>query len=407
MLKWILILSYLGNELFEGVIEYLNSTHLKTELPENVRDVYDEEEYRKWISYEKDYGRIYVIEKAVNVIIMLLLFVCNIHARLFELLSGMNLYVQYLLVILIFTIISEIISLPFEYHKTFVIEERYGMNKTTHRTFVMDILKSVILGVVLSFIIMAIILFLFENYGNAAIYMTMAALTVLILLISVLTIPLMRLFNKFSPLEDGELKDRILSLCDKYGIRVKKILVRDASRRTTKSNAFCTGFRQKTISLDDNLVQSFDTEEIVAVFAHEFAHAKYRHTLKSLPLAIISLILIVGAMGVVLNIPAMFTAFGFDGINYYFAQVLLTPVIWPLRVIIDIVSSGFSRRHEYQADAFSAREGYGEALIHALKKLSKESLSDINPHPVKVFLAYSHPTLSQRIDAIRKIEGLK
>ena len=162
---------------------------------------------------------------------------------------------------------------------------------------------------------------------------------------------------------------------------------------------------RKTISLDDNLINNYEDDEILAIFAHEFAHAKYKHVLKGLPFTIVRMLFLFAAMGIVLNYPVLYTEFGFDGVNYFWAQTLLTCITWPLSKGLDVVSHYLSRRHEYQADAFAAREGYGEKLISALKRLEKEGLSDINPHPAKVILDYSHPTLSQRIAAIEKAQA--
>ena len=244
---------------------------------------------------------------------------------------------------------------------------------------------------------------LFEVFGNMAIIWGTVASLIIVLLIMLIIVPVMRIFNKFDPLQDGELKDQLLALCDKYGIRVRKIVVRDASRRTTTSNAFCTGIGdRKTISLDDNLVNEYSPEEITAVFAHEFAHAKYHHSVKSLPFSVFNIVIVFTALAIVLNIPGLYTAFGFEGINYYLAQMLTSVIIWPLSTMLSAIGNYLSRRHEYEADAFAAVEGYGEELISALKRLNKESLSDINPHPATVLLNYSHPTLSQRIEAIER-----
>ena len=219
-------------------------------------------------------------------------------------------------------------------------------------------------------------------------------------------IPLMRIFNKFDQLPDGELKDSLLELCSKYGVTVRKIVVRDASRRTTKANAFCTGIgKRKVISLDDNLVNDYSPKEIAAVFAHEFGHAKYHHGVKGIPFAIISLMLVFVPLAIVLNIPEFYNAFGFDGINYYVAQMIAVDIVWPLSTLGDMAGNYISRKNEYQADAFAAREGYGKDLISALRRLSKESMADINPYPAEVILNHSHPTLSQRIAAIERISG--
>ena len=159
------------------------------------------------------------------------------------------------------------------------------------------------------------------------------------------------------------------------------------------------------LSYGDNLVNAYSADEITAVFAHEFAHAKFRHVIKSLPFSILGILVSFISLAIVLNIPSLYTAFGFDGMNYYFAQMMSGVIIWPLSTAMGIVGNYISRKHEYQADAFAAKEGYGQVLISALKRLSKESLSGVNPHPAMVILNYSHPTLSQRIDAIRKCQN--
>ena len=401
MLKWIILFSLLANKAFEAIVEYLNSVHLKSELPKNVQDVYDAEEYGKWIRYEKEYGKVHLIEGISDTALSVALLASNAYAWLFECFSHVPLYAQYAIVIVILIAASTVIGIPFDYYKTFVLEEKYGMNKTTHKTFVLDVLKELLIGSVLTYLLMALIMFLFERFGNMAILRTTLALAAFSLLVATLTIPLMRIFNKFTPLEDGQLKENLTGLCEKYGVKIKKIVVRDASRRTTKSNAFCTGLgKKKTISLDDNLVENFTTGEITAVFAHEFAHARFHHVLKSIPFALFRQTLTVAVIGLILNVPALFYAFGFESINYFFATILMSPLIWPLQTGLDVISNHLSRKHEYEADAFAAKEGYGAELCAALKRLFKESLSDINPHPFKVTLAYSHPTLSPRIDAI-------
>ena len=155
---------------------------------------------------------------------------------------------------------------------------------------------------------------------------------------------------------------------------------------------------------DDNLVNSYSVNEITAVFAHEFAHAKYRHVMKSMPFTVFRIVVMFVSLAIVLNIPALYTAFGFGDVNFYFATLMSGVIIWPVSEVMDIIGNYLSRRHEYQADAFAAREGYGPDLISALKRLNKESLASINPHPAMVVLSYSHPTLSQRIEAIERVK---
>lgn len=405
-IRIILIFSFLLYHAFEWYLDYLDTKHMNAEIPENVRDVYNEEEYRKWVSYHKENMRFSLAESLVSFLAGLLMLVFNFYALVFSAFSGRSLYLQYFLMILLLAVIETVIAIPFRYYETFVIEEKYGMNKTSKKTFVLDTLKKWVIGVVLEYGLVVLIMFLYERFGDPGIVLICAAFILISLLVSLIVVPLMRIFNKFAPLEDEELRQQLLVLCEKYGIEVKKIVIRDASRRTTRANAFCTGLtKKKTISLDDNLVKDYENDQIVAVFAHEFAHAKFSHILKSMPFSLAQTVLTIAMLGVVFHITPAFTAFGFDGLNYYFALSLLTLFTWPLAQVLALVANRISRRHEYEADAFAAREGYGEALISALKKLNKDSLSNLNPHPLIVDLEYSHPTLSQRIEAIRENEN--
>lgn len=403
MIKAAVILLFLAKEIYDIILNRINDTYSAGELPENVRDVYDAEEYRRWRAYKKDRSTVFVARKIVSMVILTLFLLFDVYAFMFDMASGCSIYLQYLLVTLALVLMDGLISLPASYYSVFVIEERYGMNRTTRKTFFLDELKDIAVNTVITFLVIALIMFLFERFGNMIILLGTAVMVVVSLAVSLIIIPLMRIYNKFAPLEDGELKEKLTALCEKYGIRVRKIVVKDASRRTTKANAFCTGLgNRKTISLDDNLVNGFDEDEIVAVFAHEFGHAKYRHMIKSLPFGIARTVLAFAAMAVALNLSGLYGAFGFDGLNYYMAVTLASVFLWPVTELLDILSNGISRKHEYEADAFATREGYGEALISALKRLNKESLSEINPHPLMVLLSYSHPTLSQRIAAIEE-----
>ena len=408
MVKVLIILSYLLMEGFDAFVDHLNDTYIDRELPENVRDVYDEEEYEKWRDYQNESGNLDLISDVIKIVLTLVFLISNAYSWLFRVVPSPNVFVQYLCVVAILTLITEMIEIPFDYYDTFVIEEKYGLNKSTKGTFVLDMIKGYFIAVAILYAFIMLIMVIFETFGNLAFIVATAAMVIIMLLIALIIVPLMRIYNKFTPLEEGELRDKLTDLCTKYGMKIRKIVVKDASRRTTTSNAFCSGFgKMKTISLDDNLVNNYDSDEIVAVFAHEFGHARFRHVIKSLPFSIVSMLITFLGLYVVLNIPAIYTPFGFEGINYFFAQMLLSLMIWPLSKFFSAVTNYIARKHEYQADAFAAGEGYGDHLISALKRLSKEALSDINPHPLKVLLDYSHPTLSQRIEAINKIDQIK
>lgn len=402
MIKIIFIISLILENVFEFFLTFLNDKNAKAPLPENVKDVYDEAKYNKWINYRNACKKVTTSSTIVTAVVTLILLIFNIHSKVFYLLD-FNKYIQYIIFIIIFSVITLPISIPFEYYQNFKVEEEYGFNKSTKKTFWIDQIKSFFIGIILSIVLFLLVMFLFELLGNWGILIACAAIIIFNLVVACFSLQILKIFNKFTPLEEGELRSSLLQLCEKYNVQVKNIYVMDASKRTTRANAFCTGLtRKKTISLDDNLVNNYSTEEIVAVFAHEFGHAKYKHTVRSVWFAFFRIIILILSLGVILNIPAICQAFGFEEVNYFFSFTLLTMISWPLSKLFDLISNKISRTFEYQADAFAAKEGYGDALISALKKLSRDSLTNLNPHPFVVLLEYSHPTLSQRIEAIHK-----
>ena len=402
MIKNITIISFVLKNIYDMFLTYLNIKGQDRELPENVKDVYNEEEFNKWKQYNKENIKLGIIEDVLSFILNFVLLVFNIYALFFYSFNG-NDYFRYFYVVLILSILSSIISIPINYYDTFVIEEKYGMNKTTIKTFILDILKPFPIEIIMTLLPVYIIKFLYDKYGNNGALIIIFSIVAISLLLSVFIMQLLKIFNKFTPLEDSELKDKLINLCEKYNIKVKKIVVKDASRRTTNANAFCTGLgKKKTISLDDNLLNNYSTNQIIAVFAHEFAHAKNKHTIKQLPLGIFRIVLILSLIIFLLNFNELSFAFGFNETNYLIIFLILGILIWPIDIILDFISNCISRCYEYEADLFAAKEGFGEDLISALKQLNKESLSTINPHPLIVKLTYSHPTLSQRISAIRK-----
>ena len=405
MLKIIVIIFDILKEAFDSFLLYLSIKNVDAKLPENVKDVYNEEEYNNWKKYDAENNRLTIISGMVDFIVFIAFLTFDLYAKIFYMLD-VNSYLRYFWLIFIISILSTIISLPFSYYDTFVIEEKYGLNKSTKQTFFLDLIKTFFINLLLMYVVIVIIKFLYEKFGNVGGILIIITIVGISLLIAAGIMLLLKIFNKFKPLEDGELKEKLIALCDKYDIKVKKIVIRDASRRTTRANAFCTGIgKKKTISLDDNLVNNYTVDQIVAVFAHEFAHAKYKHSIKMLPLGIINVVVVLAIIILLFSFDGISVAFGFSELNYLIIFLVFGILSWPFGIINDYFTNSISRKHEYEADAFAAREGYGEELIASLKKLNKESLSDINPHPLIVKLEYSHPTLSERITAIKKIIG--
>ncbi len=373
-------------------------------IPETVRDVYDGETYRRRILYSAEKNRLGMWKATAGFAVDLAFLVFNVYAA-FAGLFDPDPWRQMFGVMLLY-LIGSLVSIPFDWYDTMRIEQKYGFNRTKAGTFVADRVKELVLRFGLLLGLGSMLMGLHRSFGDWMILL-FAAFATLILLFFAFIYPLFtKLFNKFKPLEDGELKDRLTALLQKNGYRVRAIRVMDASRRSTKANAYFAGFgRMKTIVLYDTLLEIMTTDEIVAVFAHELGHGLHRDTLRNQILLFFEMLIIGVLAWGILKLPALFAAFGFPEINYGFALIVIfsagVELLWPL---MGLVGNRFSRRAEYRADAHAVKEGCGEALISALKKLARQNFSDLSPSPLLVVLTYSHPTLAQRIEAIRKLE---
>ena len=371
-------------------------------VPENVADVYDPETYKKWRAYHAEKGKWGMYSTAASFVISLALTAFNVYAA-FAGLFPEGLFVQLFAVVLLSSL-SDLPLLPFAYHDTMVIEEKYGFNRSGQKTFWADQVKSFVLGMVLMTLIAWLLMVIHRALGDWMIVVFAAAMTLLALGIAFLYPFFSRIFNKFTPLPDGELKEKLTALLEKNGYRVRAIQVMDASRRTTKTNAYFTGFgKMKTIVLYDTLVNAMEPDEICAVFAHEMGHGLHKDTLKNQLLSCAQMLVLAVLAWLTVRSEAVFTAFGFSGVNYGFALLLIMGVEFALvSPLFGLLVNWFSRRAEFRADAQAAREGYGEALISALKKLARENFAELAPSPLLVKLEHSHPPLSQRIEAVER-----
>ena len=373
-------------------------------VPENVSDIYDAETYRKWKAYHHEKIRLQLMETGAELAGDLILYctgLCAVFAGLFP----REPFWQTASMVLLSALLG-LLALPFSWTDTMVIEEKYGFNRTSKKTFWLDQAKEFVIGLLLMTGLGALLMGLHLSLGDRMVPVFALALTGIMLLFSFLYPVFSRVVNKFTPLKDGDLKRNLTAMLEKHGYRVRAIQVMDASRRSTKSNAYFTGFgKMKTIVLYDTLVSAMTPDEICAVFAHEMGHGLHRDTLKNHVLSFFRILAMGVLVWLVLRTPALFTAFGFDGINYGFALLVTATLFSVFLPLSGLVTNGFSRSREYAADAQAVAEGYGEALISGLKKLSRENFADLSPDPLLVRLEYSHPTLSQRIDAIRKTES--
>jgi STE24 endopeptidase len=284
-----------------------------------------------------------------------------------------------------------------------VIEQKYGFNRTTVKTFIIDQIRNLLLEILLSLGLAWVLMLLHQAMGDWVIVLFAAVMFGFTLLISFLYPFFSRIGNKFVPLEDGELKEKLTALLTKHNYTVRAIEVMDASRRTTKLNAYFTGFgKLKTIVLYDNMLTAMTTDEIVAVFAHELGHGLHKDVLKMQILNIGNMLLMGIVVWLSVKVVDMHTTFGFDGINYGFAMILAGCGLGVVQPLTGIVTNAHSRRAEYRADRQAVVEGYGEALCSGLKKLGKENFSHLAPAKLLVVLDYSHPPLSERIEAVEQ-----
>lgn len=369
-------------------------------VPANVADVYDKETYQKWRSYHAEKSRFAILTSTVSFIEELLLLSLNVYAA-FAGLFPETPFMQ-MFAVLLLSAFASLLEIPFSWYNTMTIEEKYGFNKSTAKTFAADQIKEFLIGLLLMTAIGALLLWVHQALGDWLILAFAILMTVFGLAISFLYPVLSKVFNKFKPLEDGELREEITALLEKNGYRVRAIKVMDASRRTTKSNAYFSGFgKMKTIVLYDTLIESMTRKEICAVFAHEMGHGLHKDTLRNQILSFLQMIVLGVLSWLTLRTPDLFAAFGFEGVNYGFAMILIMSVEYALIApLFGLISNYFSRKAEYRADAQAVQEGYGAELISALKKLARQNYADLAPSPLLVRLEYSHPTLSQRIAAI-------
>ncbi len=390
--------------LYKVWLNRLQARSRRNPVPANVADVYDAGTYAKWSAYQSEKLSHSLLADTCAFAVQLALLATDAYAWFAGLFPD-EWFAQIFAVVL-FGALADLAAIPFTWHDTMVIEEKYGFNRSTKKTFWADRVKEFIIGLILSVGIACLLGGLHGWLGDGVIAAFAIALFIFALLISFLFPYLSRIFNKFTPLEDGELKDKLTALLEKHGFRVRAIQVMDASRRTTKSNAYFTGFgKMKTIVLYDTLVEAMTPDEICAVFAHEMGHGLHKDTLKNQILNFVQMAILAVLAWWTLRTPAFFTEFGFKGINYAFAVLLIMSVEFSLIMpLYGLLTNWRSRKAEYGADAQAVKEGYGDALVGALKKLSRENLSDLSPAPLLVKLEYSHPTLSQRIAAIEKLK---
>ncbi len=372
-------------------------------IPENVADVYDAETYQKWRAYSGEHSRLDIFSGAFSTLVTVVLLCTDVYATFASLFpSGM--FMQLFAVVLFGSVVGFLFGIVFDYIGTMVIEQKYGFNRTTMQTFIIDELRALLVDFGLSLFLSWMMGVIYTAMGDWIILLFAVLVSVIFLMISFLYPILSRVGNKFTPLEDGELKKKLMSLLTDHGYKVKAIEVMDASRRTTKLNAYFTGFgKLKTIVLYDNLVNAMSADEICAVFSHELGHGLHRDVLKQQLMNVGNMLLMSLMIWITVREPLLHTEFGFTEVNFGFAYVLAGIGLGVVQPVTGMLMNAYSRRAEYKADAQSVKEGYGEAMVTALKKLAKENFAHLAPSKLNVIMEDSHPPLSRRIEEVKRL----
>lgn len=406
----IILATLLFDYVLNIIADTLNVKAMKKELPGEFQGVYDEEAYQKSQEYTKVNTRFGLITSSFGLAVTLAFWFLGGFNYLDQIVRGWAFpaIVTGLVYIGILILLRSLISLPFSIYSTFVIEERFGFNKTTPATFIGDLIKGTALGIIIGGPLLAAILTFFQYTGVYAWLYCWIGTTVFTLIIQFIAPTwIMPLFNKFTPLEDGELKQSIMDYARSVNFTLDNIFVMDGSKRSSKSNAFFTGFgKHKRVALFDTLIEKHTVPELVAILAHEIGHYKKKHILKGMIISILHMGVMFLLLSFFISSKGLFDAFYMSQPSIYAGLIFFGMLYSPIELILSIFMQMFSRKNEYEADHFAATTvGDSENMVSALKKLSRDNLSNLTPHDFYVFLNYSHPTVLQRIKAIRKTKS--
>jgi len=397
----LLISIIIFNFIKDSFLDYLNSKHFKNKIPEIISDVYNKSKYLKSQEYKKTQYEFSKFSRIFSLITILLFFYLDGFLIIDNLLR--NYFESSILISLFFFGIiffaSEILNFPFSIYFTFVIEEKYGFNKTNLKTFITDKLKSWGLTILFGGGILSFIIFQFEMIGNKFWIIAWIFISGLSIIINGLYAQIIvPLFNKQSKLEEGELRTEIEKYAKKVGFDLSNIFVIDGSKRSTKANAYFSGFgKQKRVTLYDTLINKLTNSQIVAVIAHEIGHYKKNHIIFNLLFSFIQTGIMLYILSLFVYQPVFSEALGISNHSFHIGLIAFSILYTPISEIFSLIFNLFSRKFEYQADEYAKKTFDGKYLIEALKTLSKDSLSNLTPHPKYVWWHYSHPTLFERI----------
>lgn len=405
ILFYIIIAIISINFLKDKILDALNAKHFNDDIPSELSDVFDEDAYKKSQDYKAANYKFGIWSSLFSLLLTLgfLFFDGFEYVDTIARIYSENPIIIALLFSGIIMMASDIISTPFSYYKTFVIEERFGFNKSTKKLFIIDKIKGLVMMAIIGGGLLALIVWFYQATGTCFWLYAWGLITVFTVFMNMfyarLIVPL---FNKQKPLEDGELRNKISDYAISVGFSLKKIFVIDGSKRSTKANAYFSGFgSEKRVTLFDTLINDLDEEEIVSVLAHEVGHYKRKHIIFNLFASILLTGLTLYILSVFISNPLLSNAIGVEIPSFHAGLIAFGLLYSPISEATGLIMNYFSRKFEYQADDYAKNTYKAEPLITSLKKLSKNSLSNLTPHKAYVFMHYSHPTLLQRIQNLK------
>ncbi|MBC3847227.1 M48 family metallopeptidase [Winogradskyella echinorum] len=405
-LFYIIIGIIVVNFIKDKILDAINAKHYNDPIPEELNDVYDKDEYQKSQTYKATNYR-FGIWASLFSIVLTLAFLFLDGFEYVDTIARSYSDKPIIIALIFFGIImiaSDIITTPFAYYKTFVIEEKFGFNKTTKKLFILDKLKGLLMTAIIGGGIIALIIWFYQLTGNQFWLYAWGIVTVFTVFMNMfysrLIVPL---FNKQTPLEEGDLRNKISEYAKSVGFSLNKIFIIDGSKRSTKANAYFSGFgSEKRVTLYDTLVNDLEDDEIVAVLAHEVGHYKRKHIIFNLVTSILLTGLTLYILSIFISNPLLSNAIGVATPSFHVGLIAFGLLYSPISEITGLIMNYVSRVFEYQADDYAKSTYKAEPLITSLKKLSKNSLSNLTPHKAYVFMHYSHPTLLERVRNLRK-----
>ncbi len=404
--NWLFIFIFLivFNFIFSSILEYINDKNWNDKIPESLNGFYDKKRYLKAKDYKNARGKVSLISSSLSIILTLVILLSGFYGfisdYIYEKYPSTFLHSGFFF--LFFYLINLLVSIPISYYSTFVIEEKFGFNKTSRKTFILDLIKGLFISIIIGGVLLAAALFIYDYFNDGFWIYLWIGLSAFTLFISMFyTTLIVPVFNKLSPLEDGSLKEKIEKYSTEIGYSLRNIFIIDGSKRSSKANAYFSGFGpKKTIALFDTLVEKHSEEELVAVLAHEVGHYKKNHVKQGMFLSIIQIGLMCFLLEVCTNLPEITTALGAETNAFHLGLIGFSFLFTPIGLITGIFMNMLSRKNEFEADQYAKNTYDGESLKLALKKLSVDSLSNLYPHPLYVFIHYSHPPLLERLKAL-------